>query len=168
MVSRIRSVLVLSTMLATSIVAFQSVSTAQTHPRQIAVQHNLWGARGGTALNLSIGQETVDRLEERMSEVYLVSLNEVCYWQWLQVQSLLTQALGYVPMAHWAIGTPTDRCAAGGGNGNDQSETVAPEFQTNTIYGSVIIGLVPQSGPWPTGASALYKRNPPIHPRQTK
>lgn len=164
MVSRIRSVLVLSTMLATSIVAFQSVSTAQTHPRQIAVQHNLWGARGGTALNLSIGQETVDRLEERMSEVYLVSLNEVCYWQWLQVQSLLTQALGYVPMAHWAIGTPTDRCAAGGGNGNDQSETVAPEFQTNTIYGSVIIGLVPQSGPWPTGASALYKRNPPYPP----
>lgn len=148
-----------------TIMSFQAGALAQTHQKQIAIQFNMWGAMGGEALNQSIGQETRDKLEEQeqLSDVYLVSLNEVCYWQWLQIQTLLTQALGYVPMAHWSIATNTDRCAAGGGDGHDGTPTGAPESQTNTIFGNVIIGLAPTSGPWPTGASAMYSTgNPPL------
>ncbi|HEX2178423.1 MAG TPA: hypothetical protein VHL54_02740 [Actinomycetota bacterium] len=178
MVTRSKSAIVLGILVLATVVALPSTSTAQTHPRQIAIQHNLFGARQGAGLNTTIGTETRDDLEDRMSEIYLVSLNEVCYWQWEEVQELLTQALGYVPMAHWSISEPTDRCALGGGDGDDQTETVVPNPdpnnpQYNTIFGNVIIGLAPQGGPWPIGASSMFSHQndpypPPDNPPPTQ
>ncbi|MGQ0678972.1 MAG: endonuclease/exonuclease/phosphatase family protein [Actinomycetota bacterium] len=88
--------------------------------RQILVQYNLYGAKGGTGYNHDVAPAVVNSIYNRDPTPSVISFNEICWYQWDYIWSMIRfkapYGLEYIPFAHWSIQQEDDCYGSGYGN----------------------------------------------------